>query len=78
MSGRDRSSALSTHKRYRSGHLTANATAQQRMFCGALHYFRCKRSELAADIPEAAYVGLPLLGEFERRRNMADEYAGCH
>src|SRR5882757_8056026 len=35
-------------------------------------------SELGADVPEAAYVGLSLLGEFERRRDMADEYAGCH
>ena len=37
-----------------------------------------KGSELGADVPEAAYVGLPLLREFERRRDMADEYAGCH
>lgn len=35
-------------------------------------------SELGADVPEAAYVGLSLLGEFERRRDMADEYAGRH
>jgi hypothetical protein len=35
-------------------------------------------SEWGADVSEAAYVGLPLLGEIERRRDMADEYAGCH
>src|SRR4051812_7216183 len=37
-----------------------------------------KRSELRADVSEAAYLGLSLLGEFERRRDVADEYAGCH
>lgn len=51
---------------------------QQRTFCDALHYVPRKGSELGADVPEAAYVGLPLLREFERRRDMADEYAGCH
>jgi hypothetical protein len=51
---------------------------QKRTFCDALHYVPCKGSELGADVPEAAYVGLPLLREFERRRDMADEYAGCH
>src|ERR1700731_3059249 len=51
---------------------------QQRTFCDALHYVPRKGSEMRADIPEAAYVGLPLLREFERRRDMADEYAGCH
>ena len=51
---------------------------QQRTFCDALHCVPRKGSELGADVPEAAYVGLPLLREFERRRDMADEYAGCH
>jgi hypothetical protein len=49
-----------------------------RTFCDALHCVPRKGSELGADVPEAAYVGLPLLREFERRRDMADEYAGCH
>ena len=43
-----------------------------------IHYAPRKGSELGADVPKAAYVGLPLLREFERRRDMADEYAGCH
>jgi len=46
--------------------------------CDALHYVPRKGSELRADVPKAIYVGLPLLREFERRRDMADEYAGCH
>src|SRR6478735_9214879 len=37
-----------------------------------------KGSEFGADVAEAAYVGLSLFGEFERRRDMAVEYAGCH
>jgi hypothetical protein len=53
-------------------------SAQQRTSSDALHYVPRKGSELGADVPEAAYVGLPLLREFERRRDMADEYAGCH
>jgi hypothetical protein len=52
--------------------------ARQQTFCDALHYVPRKGSELGADVPEAAYVGLPLLREFERRRHMTDEYAGCH
>lgn len=71
-----------THKRHKSGHLPANVMGQQRIFCDALRdasdYVPRKGSELAADVPEAVYVGLPLLREFERRRDMADEYAGCH
>src|ERR1700722_12805689 len=43
-----------------------NTIGQQRTFCGALHYVPRKGSELGADVPEAADVGLPLLGEFER------------
>jgi hypothetical protein len=34
-----------------------------------------KGSEFGADVAEAAYVGLSLLGKFERRREMANEYA---
>jgi hypothetical protein len=56
----------------------SSASCQQRTFCDALHYVPRNGSELGADVPEAAYVGLPLLREFERRRDMADEYAGCH
>ena len=51
---------------------------QKRTFCDPLHCVPRKGSELVADVPEAAYVGLPLLREFERRRDVADEYAGCH
>src|SRR6478735_10957364 len=43
-----------------------------------VYFVARKGSEFGADVPEAAYVGLSLLGEFERRRDMADEYAGCH
>ena len=52
--------------------------SQQRTFCDALYHVPGKESEMGADVPEAAYVGLPLLREFERRRDMADDYAGCH
>ena len=37
-----------------------------------------KGSGIGGRLPEVAYVGLPLLREFERRRDMGDEYAGCH
>jgi hypothetical protein len=56
----------------------SRSLGQQRTFCNALHYVPRKGSELGADVSEAAYVGLSLLREFERRRDMADEYAGCH
>jgi hypothetical protein len=58
-----------THRRYRP---------QTRRFSPAGFCVPRKGSEMGPDVPEAAYVGLPLLGEFERRRDMADEYAGCH
>ena len=47
-------------------------------FCDALHDVPRKGLEWGADVPEAANVGFPLLREVERRRDMADEYAGCH
>src|SRR3979411_57315 len=50
----------------------STAHAHQRTFCDALHCVPRKGSELGADVPEAASVGLPLLREFERRRDMAD------
>ena len=58
--------------------LRLNNRHHVRTFCDALHFVLRKGSELGADVPEAAYVGLTLLREFERRRDMADEYAGCH
>ena len=51
---------------------------KQRTIRDVLHHVARKGSEFGADVPQAAYVGLPLLREFERRRDMADEYAGCH
>jgi len=66
------------HSRLKSDIAALPKRAQKRTFCDALHCVPRKGSGLGTDVPEAAYVGLPLLREFQRRRDMADEYAGCH